>query len=63
MLDDRRIQLYSCEANFEHMYDGQATLLDLLAFADKIGYKLVGFYEQTYVKNRLSYLDALFSAG
>jgi FkbM family methyltransferase len=63
MLDDRRIRLYSCEANFEHMYERQATLRDLLAFADEVGYKLVGFYEQTHFKNRLSYLDALFFTG
>jgi hypothetical protein len=60
MLDRRRIKLYSCEANFEYMYSGQATLRELLAFADEIDYKLVGFYEQSYVMNRLAYLDALF---
>jgi FkbM family methyltransferase len=63
MLDARRIKLYSCEAIFEKMYEGQATLRDLLAFADQVGYVLVGFYEQTYVKDRLSYLDALFYTG
>lgn len=63
MLAARRIKLYSCEANFERMYEGQATLRDLLALADEVGYKLVGFYEQTYVKNRLGYLDALFFSG
>jgi FkbM family methyltransferase len=63
MLDGRRIHLYSCEANFERLYEGQATLRDLLAFADEVGYQLVGFYEQTYLKDRLSYLDALFCAG
>jgi FkbM family methyltransferase len=62
MLGERRIKLYSCETNFERMYDGQATLRDLLVFADDVGYRLVGFYEQTYVNNRLSYLDALFVA-
>ena len=60
MLLSRRIKLYCCEANFEQMYEGQATLLDLLAFADQVGYRLVGFYTQTYVNNRLSYLDAMF---
>jgi len=63
MLEARRVQLYSCEANFEHMYEGQATLRDLLAFAEEVGYRLVGCYEQTYIKNRLLYLDALFIAG
>ena len=60
MLDNRRIKLFSREANFDPMYTGQATLRDLLAFADEVGYKLVGFYELTYVKNRLTYLDILF---
>ncbi len=63
LLDERRIKLYSCEANFEHMYEGQASLRDLLAYSEEIGYNLVGLYEQTYIKNRLSYLDALFVAG
>jgi len=63
MLDSRHITMYSCEANFQRMYEGQTTLLELLGFADEVGYKLVGFYEQSYVKNRLSYLDALFISG
>jgi hypothetical protein len=44
------------------MYYGQATLPELLAFAADVGYELVGFYEQTFVRNRLTYLDALFLA-
>jgi FkbM family methyltransferase len=63
MLAKRKVHLYCCEANFEHMYEGQATLLDLLAFAESVGYRLVGFYGQTYVNDRLSYLDALFIGG
>lgn len=63
MLNDRRIKLFSCEANFEQMYEGQANLKELLAFADEVDYQLVGFYEQSYVKNRLTYLDALFFAN
>jgi FkbM family methyltransferase len=63
MLDARKIALYSCEANMTPMYDGQATLVDLLTFARDIGYDLVGFYEQTYVRNKLTYLDALFVRG
>lgn len=63
MLSGRRIKLYCCEANFERMYEGQTTLRELLAFADEVGYRLVGFYEQSYVNNRLSYLDALFVVG
>jgi hypothetical protein len=62
MLDARQITLYSCEANFTPMYHGQATLPELLEFAAGVGYELVGFYEQTYVRNRLTYLDALFLA-
>lgn len=63
MLNARRVMLYSCEANIEPMYEGQATLRDLLTFADEVGYKLVGFYEQSYVQNRLGCLDALFTRG
>jgi FkbM family methyltransferase len=63
MFEEHRIKLYSCEANFEEMYHGQTNLRELLGFADCLGYRLVGFYEQTYVKNKLSYLDALFFSG
>ncbi len=63
MFDARRIALYSCEANMTPMYDGQTTLLELLVFAQSVGYDLVGFYEQTYVNNTLGYLDALFVRG
>jgi FkbM family methyltransferase len=60
LLERRQIRLYCCEANFENLYDGQATLREILAFADEVGYRLVGFYQQTYANDRLSYLDALF---
>lgn len=63
MLDDRRIKLFSCEANFDSMYTGQTTLRGLLAFGDEVGYKLAGFYEQTYFRNTLAYLDILFFAA
>lgn len=62
MLDGRQISLFACEAIFQSMYRGQASLCDLLAFAAEVGYELVGFYEQSYIKNRLSYLDALFAS-
>jgi FkbM family methyltransferase len=63
MLAARRVTLYSCEANMRPMYDGQATLRELLRFADEAGYSLVGFYEQSYIGNQLSYLDGLFVAN
>jgi FkbM family methyltransferase len=63
MLASRRIRLYSCEANMRPMYEGQATLRELLQFADEVGYSLVGFYEQSYIGNQLSYLDGLFIAN
>jgi FkbM family methyltransferase len=62
MLTQQTIRLYSCEANFHQMYDGQATMRDLLEFAEDVGYELVGCYEQTYIRNSLSYLDMLFKA-
>ena len=63
MLQARRIRLYSCEANLTQMYEGQASLIELLAVADEVGYQLVGFYEQTYINDRLNYLDMLFRAS
>ncbi len=60
MLSEKRITLFACEANQAHLYDGQPTVGDLLAFAGDAGYELVGFYEQTYVANALSYFDMLF---
>jgi FkbM family methyltransferase len=62
MLAHRRIRLFCCEANVQDLYHGQAGLRDVLAFADEVGYRLVGFYQQSYVRNDLSYLDALFKA-
>jgi FkbM family methyltransferase len=63
MLRDRRVTLFTCEFNHAHLYAGQPSLRELLAFADDAGYELVGFYEQTYVANALSYFDMLFQAG
>jgi FkbM family methyltransferase len=60
MLTSGRIKLFVAEAMVFQMYDGQPSLADLLNFADSVGYGLVGFYEQTYVDNRLSYLNACF---
>ena len=60
MLNEQRITLFACEANQAHLYDGQPTVRDLLGFAAAAGYELVGFYEQTYVANALSYFDMLF---
>ena len=62
LLRDRRVRLFACEANFPDLYDDQAQLSDLLAFADAVGYRLVGFYELSYMNNELTYLDALFKA-
>jgi FkbM family methyltransferase len=60
MLDEKRITLVACEVNQTHLYEGQPTIRDVLAFADDVGYELVGFYEQTYVADALSYFDILF---
>jgi FkbM family methyltransferase len=60
MLRDKQVALFACESNHAHLYEGQPTLRDLLVFADDAGYELVGFYEQTYVGNVLSYFDMLF---
>lgn len=60
MLSEKRIALFACESNHAHLYEGQPALRDLLAFAEDAGYELVGFYEQTYVDNVLSYFDMLF---
>ena len=62
MLLTRAIALYSCEVNFNKMYEGQATLPELLGVAEEAGYRLVGVYEQSYIQDRLSYLDLLFTA-
>jgi FkbM family methyltransferase len=63
MLQERRIRLFCCEANFERMYVGQATLVDLLAFGSQIDYRFIGFYEQTFLNDRLAYVDLLYSAS
>ncbi|EMI44584.1 methyltransferase FkbM family [Rhodopirellula sp. SWK7] len=63
MLTNGKIKLFCCEANFDQMYEGQATLIDLLTFGDALGYRLVGFYAISYSNDRLTYLDMLFQAG
>lgn len=60
MLDAGQIQFFSLELMYDRMYEGQPTLLDVLSFADQYGYRLLGFYEQTYVANKLNYLNACF---
>ncbi len=60
MLDARLISLYLVEVMFVPMYAGQPTLADFLAFAEEHNYRLMGLYEQTYVRNRLGYLNACF---
>jgi FkbM family methyltransferase len=63
MLGDRRVRLFTCEVNQQALYHEQAQLRDLFAFGDEVGYRLVGFYEQSYVNNELSYFDVMFKAG
>ena len=60
MLEERLISLYLVEVMFVPMYEGQPSLVDFLEFADEHRYRLMGLYEQTYVSNRLGYLNACF---
>jgi FkbM family methyltransferase len=60
MLSMGRIRLFSVEIMFTPMYEGQPELTDFFSFAEQAKYRLVGFYEQTFVDNRLSYLNVCF---
>lgn len=60
MLRAGRIRLFSIEVMFVPMYEGQPSLIDIASFAEQARYQLVGFYEQTYIDDRLGYLNACF---
>lgn len=60
LLSSGSIHFVAVEVLFMSMYEQQPRLADFLAFADTAGYRLVGFYEQTFVDNQLNHLNALF---
>jgi FkbM family methyltransferase len=62
MLAERAIQLVSAEVNFAVAYEGQHTMIDLLAYMEPTGYQLMGVYDQTFWRNRLAYCNLLWIA-
>ena len=44
------------------MYAGQPSLTDLIAFAEARGYRVLGFYDQTYSHDKLWYFNVCFCA-
>jgi len=63
MLSDGSIRLFSVEVIFARMYEGQPGLVEVLSFAEQAGYRLVGFYEISYLRNLLFYMNARFEHG
>lgn len=60
MLTDQRVHIFCVELTFVPMYKGQPSYLQILSFIDGFAYDLVGFYDQSYVNDRLQYLNALY---
>jgi hypothetical protein len=60
MLQAGRVGAVTFEVMFASMYEGQATLEDALRLLRQTPYKLLGFYEQTYINNKLTYINACF---
>lgn len=60
MLGEKRIRACSGKLTFTCMYKDQPSHIDILSFSEKFGYRLIGFYEQTYRHNQLIYANALF---
>lgn len=61
-LQRRRIRCFSVEVLASELYEDQPHLSDFLAFADQVGYRLNGIYEQAYADNRLHQFNAVFVA-
>lgn len=60
LLSKGRIRLFSIEVMFAAMYEGQPKLVDIMSFAERMRYELIGVYEQTYIGNRMNYFNACF---
>jgi FkbM family methyltransferase len=60
MLGERRIEAFCVEVSFVDMYKYQPKYVDILSFVNDTGYRLVGLYEQSYIRNELQYLNACF---
>jgi FkbM family methyltransferase len=60
MLTEKRIHAFSAELIFTSMYKNQPSFIGALSLPLRFGYRLLGFYEQTYRDNQLIYANALF---
>ena len=64
LLRDHRVRAFSVEITFASMYKNQPSYLDIFSFTDEVGYKPLGFYDQTCsADNELGYLNVLFVPG
>jgi len=60
LLGTRRIGALCVELTFVPMYENQCSYLEMLSFLASSGYRIVGFYDQTYRQNRFIYCNACF---
>jgi FkbM family methyltransferase len=60
MLRTGRIGAVCVELTFVPMYKDQCSYLEMLSFLSTSGYRIIGFYEQTYRDNRFIYCNACF---
>lgn len=63
MLAAHKIRAIVVEVMCSPMYMGQPSLTDLISFAEAGGYRVLGFYDQTYNRDALWYFNVCFRSG
>src|SRR5262249_27898326 len=62
MLRRKEIRLVTAETNVASLYHDEPSLATLLAYVDALDYRLIGFYDATYVRNELLYVNCCWAA-
>jgi FkbM family methyltransferase len=62
MLRRKAIRLVTAETNVASLYHDEPPLSALLTYADSLDYRLIGFYDATYVRNELLYVNCCWAA-
>jgi FkbM family methyltransferase len=62
LLRRRAARVVVAEAMIDRLYEGQATLVELLSYMSGHGYDFLGTYGQTYAYDRLSHCDLMWTA-
>lgn len=63
LLAENRVRALAMELCFAALYAGQASWIELLAYAHNAGFHLLGFYERTYRDDVFEFCDVCFVRG